>query len=264
MTSDHTFEQSTSSPQGGSTGWSEVPLLSHNIWHNLQIPGFSGPRHMPTTIESDHRIGAPSSSRPMFQFASSSLCSALSPSVSSSDPTPAHLQPDRTPQYMCCSPAIEPGSVPMDIEYDDISQDHHPADPGRVSISAVVDIPMNSAETHSPACFAVLQNPPSEHPPENVSIPNNAHSHANHPNLEVGVLCLPSTLPVSVPPMTSVRDVAMENYTPGPAIPETLVLEEAPGPLPSPRSEPAASTKSKRGKQGSSYKLSSSLPVTLE
>src|SRR5258708_14428039 len=113
---------------------------------------------MPAAIDSDHRMGASSSSRPMFQFASSSLSSALSPSVSSSDPTPVHLQPDRTPQYLCRSPAIEPGSAPMDIDYDDINQDHHPADPDRVSIPTAVDIPLNSVETHSPACFAVLHN----------------------------------------------------------------------------------------------------------
>jgi hypothetical protein len=259
MTSDLTFEQSTPCPQGSSTGWGEVPLLPQNIWQNPQIAAFSGPGHMST-----HRMGVLSSSRPVFQFASSSLSSALSPSVSSSNPTPVHLQPDRTPQYLCGSPIIEPGSAPMDMDYDDINQDHHPADPDRGSISTVVDIPLNSVETHSPACFAVLQNSSIEHPSENVSIPNNAHSHANQPNLEVEVPSVASALSVSAPPVSSVHDMPAANYTPGTAIPETLVLEEAPDPLSSPRSEPVASTKSKRGKQGFNYKLSSSLPVTIE
>lgn len=260
MTSDRTFEQSTSSPQGSSTGWAEIPSLPQNIWHNSQTTAFSGPGHVPTTLDSDHRMGVPSSSPPMFQFASSSLSSALSPSVSSSNPTPAHLQLDGPPQYLpgnCGSPVIEPGNSPMDLDYDSINQDHHPADPDQGSISAIADIPLDSVGTHSPICYSVPQNPPNEHPSENVSTPNNTHSHTNHPNLEEEVPCVASTLSVSIPPMSSV-------HGPGPAIPETLVLEEAPGPLPSPGSELVASTKSKRGKQGFNYKLSSSLPVTLE
>lgn len=264
MTSDPTFEQSTSSPQGGSAGWGEVPLLPQNIWHNSQTTGFSGPRHMPTTLGSDHRMGVPSPSPPMFQFTSSSLSSALSPSVSSSNQTPVHLQPDGTPQHLpgnCGSPVIDLRNAPGDIDLNNVNQDH-PVDPDRGSISTIVHISLNSVGTHSPDCFSVPQISSNEHRSENVSIPNNAHSRANHPNLEVDVPCVASTLSAPVPPVSSVHDIDMTNHTPGPAIPETLVLEEAPGPLPPSGSEPVAS--SKRGKQGFNYKLSSSLPVTLE
>lgn len=269
MTSDHTFEQSTSSPQGDSTGWGEVPLLPQDIWHNPQTARFSGPEHITTTLGSDHRMGVPSSSSPIFQFASSSLSSALSPSISPSNPTPLHLQPDGASRYFpgnCRSPnAIEPGDAPMDIDCDNVNQDHRPVDPDRCSISTVVDIPLNFVGTHSPVRFPAPQNSSNGRPSEDaVSIPNNIHLPAN-PNLEVEVSCVASTLSVSVPPMSSVHGAtAVDRHTPGPVIPETLVLEEAPGPLPSPGSEPGVSTKSKRGKPGFNYKLSSSLPVTLE
>ena len=262
MTSDCTFEQSTSCPQGSSmecsTGWGEVPLLPQNIWHNFRTAGFSGPGHMSTTICSDHRMGVPSSSPPMFQFASSSLCSALSPSISSSAQTPIHLQLDGTPQYFpgnCGSPAVEPGNPSMNIDYD-VIRDHRQTDPDRGSISTM--------GTRSPVCFSVPQNSSNQHPPNNVSISNNAHSDTNHPSLEVQVPCVVSTPSVSVPPVSSVHGVTVANHTPGPTIPETLVLEEAPCPLPSPSSDLVSSTRSKRGKQGFNYKLSSSLPVTLK
>lgn len=261
MTSDHTLEQSTSSPQGNSIGWGEVSLLPQNIWNNSQAAGFSGPGQMSNTLCPDRRMGVPSSSPPIFQFASSSLISALSPSISSSNPTPVRFQSDGAPQYSpgnCGSPSIDPGNAPADIDYDSINQDHLPADPEPCSISTVVDIPLNSVETHSPACFPAPRDSSNEHPSENGSIPNDAHPHANHLNLEVS--CAAPTLSVSISPMSSAHDVVVANRT---AIPETLVLEEAPGPVPPSRSEPLASS-SKRGKQGFNYKLSSSLPVTLE
>lgn len=265
MSSGCTLEQSTSSPQGNSTVWGQVPLLPQNVWHISQTASFSGPGHIPTTLDADHRMGISSPPPPMFQFTSSSLSSALSPSVSSPNPTPGHLQPDGTPQYFpgnCCSPTIDPGGAPTDLDYG-INQDHHPVDPDRCSIS-IVDIPLNSVGTHSPACFSASPNSSNEYSSENAPIPNNAHSHYNDPNLEVEVPCVTPTHVVSVPPMSSVNDVAVESRTPGPVIPGTLVLEEAPGPVSPSRSDPVASTKSKRGKQGFNYKLSSSLPVTLE
>ena len=262
MTSDPPIEQSASGSQETSMGWADVSLLPQSIWHNSQAVGFSGPGHMPTTLQcTDHRMGVPSSSAPMFQYASSSLCSALSPSVSSSHPTPMHLRPNGT--YLignCGSPAIDPGSAPMEIDYDIVNQDH-PADPDRGSISAVVNVPLNSTGTHCSAGWSVPQNPPNELPSENVSIPNNPHSHANHPNTEVQVPCVASA---SVPPMSSVQCMAEVDHAPAPTIPETLVLEEATLPVPPSTSELPGSTKSKRGRPGTNYKLSSSLPVTLE
>jgi len=257
ITSDRTFEQSTSTPQGSSMGWTEVPLLPQNIWHNPQAVGFSGPGQISTTLEcADHQMGVPSCSVPMFQFASSSLNSALSPSVSPSNPTPMYLQPGGAPQYLsgnCGGSAIDPGSTPMDMDYDNINRDHCPVDPERASIPAVVDIPS----------FPVPQNPSNELLSEDASIPNTAHSHASHPNPEVEAPCLVSTLPVSSP-TSSFHDGAEVTHTSCPAVPATLVLEEATLPGSSSGSDPTASTKSKRGKSGFNYKLSSSLPVALE
>lgn len=258
VTLDHTPGQSTSSPQGAPAEWTGVPLLHQGIWHSPQAVGFSGP---------DHPMGIPSPSAPTFQFASSSLSSALSPSISSSNPTPVHLQLDGTPQYLpggCGSPAIDSGNTPMDIDYDNISQDHRPIDPNRGSLSTVVDIPLRSIGTCPPVRFSVPRNPSNERPPENASITNNTHSNSNHPNLEAEVPSVTSTFSASVLPTPSVHNVAVAHHAPCPSIPEILVLEEAAAPVPSPGSEPTTSTKSKRGRQGSSYKLSSSLPVTIE
>ena len=261
MTLDRAHEQSISSPQGSSTTRAEVPLLLQNLWHNSQIAGFSG--HMPTTLEcSDHRMGAPSSSTQMFQFTSSSLSSALSPSISSSNPTQIHLQPDGTPSYLtgsCCSPTIDPGNT--NIDYDDVNLDHHPADLDREAASTVIDIPLNFVGAHSPVHFPVPPGPSSELPPANIPVPNNAHSHVNLPNIEVEAPCVTSTLPISVPPMSPAHDEAIAHHIPVPSIPETLVLGEVTTPE---SSESVTSAKPKRGKNGANYKLSSSLPVTLE
>lgn len=264
MTSDRVYEQSNSSPQGTSMGWAEISLLPQNPWGGSQIAGFSG--HMPNTLECpDHRMGVPSSTQ-MFQFASSSLSSALSPSVSSSNPTPVHAQPDGTPYLTgnCGSPIIDPGNTQMDIDYDNVNQDHHPADPGRGSTSTAVDIPLNSAGAHSPARFSVPPNPSHDLPPADAPIPNNTNLHPNLPNIGVEAPCVTPPLPVSVLPILPDHDEGVAHHGPIPSIPETLVLEEATTPVSSSRSESATSTKPKRGKNGGNYKLSSSLPVTLE
>lgn len=264
-TSDRTYEQSDCSPQGASMGWAEVSLLPQDLWHGSQIAGFSG--QIPNTLECANRpMGAPSSPTQMFRFVSSSLSSALSPSASSSGPTPIHLQPDGAPSYLtgnCGNPVINPGNTPMDIDYDGVNQDHHPADPDRRSTSGVIDIPLNSVGAHSPARFSVPPNPSHELPPANVSIPNNVHSHPNLPSIEAEVSCITSALPASVPPLLSAHDEATVHCGPIPCIPETLVLEEATTSA-SPEPEPGTSAKSKRAKNGANYKLSSSLPVTLE
>jgi len=263
MTLDRAYEQSNPSPQGTSTGWAEVPLLSHSLWHGSQTAGFSG--HMPTTLQCpNHRAGVPSSSTPMFQLASSSLSSALSPSVSSSNPSPIHLQPDGAPPYLtgnCGSPSLNPGNSPMDVDHDNVNRDCHPTDPDRASTSTIFDMPLNPVGPHSPARFSVPPNPINGLPPANGSIPNNAHSHTNPPSVEA---CPTSVLAVSVPPMSSARDVATVHCGPVPSIPQTLVLEESTTPVPPSRSEPGTSAKSKRGKGGANYKLSSSLPVNFE
>lgn len=257
MTSDRMFEQSTSNSQGISTGWAEVPLLPHNIWHNPQAVRFSAPGHTPTTLEctDDHQMGVSSSSIPMFQFASSSLSSALSSSVLSSNPTPMHLRSD-SPQYLTGnngSPEIDPGSTPMD--YDTVNKDHHPVDPGRGPIPAGVSL--NPARNHSMPCFLVPRSLSDE------LLPDNAHPHPNVPNPMAEVPCVSSTISSSVPPMSPVHDMTTMNHIPGQVVPETLVLEEATVLVPPSRSEPMTSTRSKRGKPGSSYRLSSSLPVAL-
>lgn len=151
----------------------------------------------------------------------------------------------------------------MDMDYDNINRDHCPVDPDRGSIPAVVDIPLSSVGTHPPVCLPVPQNPSNALLSENVSIPNTAHSHANHPNPEVEAPCLLSTLPVSSP-TSSFHDGAEATHTSCSAVLETLVLEEATLPGSSSGSDPTASTKSKRGKSGFNYKLSSSLPVALD
>jgi len=264
MTLDRTHEQSNSSPQGSSTARAEPPLLLQNLWHDSQIVGFSG--HMPTTLEcSDHRMGAPSSSTQMFRFASSSLISALSPSVSSSNQTRIHLQPGGAPPYLtgnCGSPTINPGNT--DIDYDNVNLDHHPADPDREATPTVIDIPLNFAGPHSPVRFPVPPNSSSELPSANIPVPNNARPHGDLPNIEVEVPCVTSTLPASILPMSSAHDEEISHHVPVPSIPEILVLGEATTPDSSSISEPATSTKPKRGKNGANYKLSSSLPVTLE
>ena len=265
MTLDCAYEQSNSSPQGASTGRTELPLLSHNLWHSSQTAGFSG--HMPTTLEcSDHRMGVPSSTQ-MFQFASSSLSFALSPSVSSSNATPMHLQLDGAPSYLtgnCGSPAINPGNTPMDIDYDNVDQDHHPVDPDRGVTVTITDVPSNPVRAHSPIRFSVPPNSSNDHPLADGSIPNNPYSHANVPSIEVEVPYVTSTPPVSVPQILSAHDEAIAHCVPVSSIPETLILEEATTPVSSSRSESATSAKPKRGKSGINYKLSSSLPVTLE
>lgn len=264
MTLDRAFEQSNSSPQGSSAGQAEVPLLRHNPWHGSQSSGFS--RHMPATFECpDHRMGATSPQmQQMFQFASSSLSSALSPSVSSSDPTPMHLQPDGPPLYLtgnCGSPTINQGNTLAEIDYDHVSRDHHLADCDRGVTSTVIDIPLNPVGAHSPVRFSVPPNPSSELPPATVSAPNNAHSCVNLPNIEVEIPCVTPTLPLSVPSISSAHDEAISHCVPVRCIPETLVLEEATTLVSSSRSGSAIPAKPKRG---NSYKLSSSLPVTLE
>ena len=263
MTSDHTHEQSNSSPQGSSTTRAEASLLLQNLWHDSQIVGFSG--HMPTTLEcSDHRMGAPSSSTQMFRFASSSLSSALSPSISSSNQTQIHLQPDGTPSYLtgsCGSPTINPGNT--DIDYENVNLDHHPADPDREATPTVIDIPLNFVGAHSPVRFPVPPNSSSELPSANIPVPNNVHSHGDLPNIQVEVPCVTSTSPASIPPVLSAHDEEISRRVPVQSIPEILVLGEATTPESS-ISEPATSTKPKRGKNGANYKLSSSLPVTLE
>jgi len=249
-----------------STGWAEIPLLPQNLWHNPQTVTFSG--HMPTSLEcSDHRMGVPSSSTPRFQFASSSLSSALSPSVSSSNPSPMHLQPGGATSYLitnCGSPVINPGNSPMDIDYENVIQDRHPADPDRGTTPTAIDVQINSVGAQPPVGFSVSPNSPDELPPANVSIPDNTHPHPNIPNIEVDVPCVTPTLPISVPPMSPAHDVAIAHHGPVHSIPETLVLEEATTPVPSSGPEPAISAKTKRGRNGTNYKLSSSLPVTLE
>ena len=267
MTSDRTYEQSNASPQETSTGWTEVPLLSQNLWHNSQTAGFSG--HMSTTFECpNHRMGVQSSSPQMFRFTSSSLSSALSPSVSSSNPTPVHLRPDGAPSYLtgiCDSPTINTENTPMNIDYEDTSHGHHPADTDRgATTSTVIDIPLNSVGAHSPVHFSVPSNTSNDLPTANVSIPNTAHSHVNLPNTDVEVPSVTSPLPVSAPPISSTHDEAIAHCALIPSMPETLVLEEATTPVSSSRSEPATSAKPKRGKGGANYKLSSSLPVTFE
>ena len=256
---DRAHEQSNSSPQGASTGRAEAPMLLQNLWHDAQIAGFSG--HMDTTLEcSDHPMGAPSSSTQMFRFTSSSLSSALSPSISSSNTTRIHLEPDGVPSYLtgnCGSPVINTGC--MDIDYDDVGLEHLPADPDREATSTVIDIPLNFVGAHSPVRFPVPPNPSNELPSANVPVPNNAHSHTNLPNIEVEIPCVISTLP-----MSSAHDEAIAHRVPVPPIPEILVLGEATTPESSSGSEPATSAKPKRGKNGANYKLSSSLPVTLE
>lgn len=151
----------------------------------------------------------------------------------------------------------------MEMDYDSINRDHCPVDPDQGSIPTVADIPLSCMGTHPPVRFPVPQNPSNELPSENVSIPNTAHSHANHPNLEVGAPCVVSTLPVS-PPTSFVCDGAEATHASGNAVPETLILEEATLPDSTSGSDPTASTKSKRGKSGFNYKLSSSLPVAFE
>ena len=275
MTLDRAHEQSSSSPQCTSTGWAGIPLLSQNLWHDSQIARFSG--HMPTTMgRSDPCINVPSASAPMFQFASSSLSSALSPSVLSSNRSPIHLQKDGAPSYMtgnCGSPRLDLGNPQVDVDYDDVNQDHHPTDPDRGSTSGVIDIPLNSAGAHRPVCFPVPPKPTNELPSANGSIPNNARPHANLPNVDVEMSCVTSApvfpaavdmLPVSVPPMSPAHDVDMAHCGPVPSIPETLTLEESSTPGPSSRSESGAFVKPKRGKNGANYKLSSSLPVNIE
>ncbi|KAF9786051.1 hypothetical protein BJ322DRAFT_1005044 [Thelephora terrestris] len=268
MTSDPSLEQSTSNLPGTSTGWAEISLLPQNIWHNSQAMRFSGSGHIPTTVQcTDRPMGVSSSSAPMFQYASSSLCCALSPSDSSPNPTTMHLQPNGAPRYLignCCRPAMDHGSTPMEIDYDSVNQDHHPADPARESISSVADVPPNSTGTQCSVGWSVPQNPANELSSEDLSIPNNAHSHADLPNPGFQVPCVASTLPASIPPMSSVQGVTEVDHAPGSAIPETLVLEEATAPLPPSNSDPPNSTKSKRGRPGTNYKLSSSLPVTLD
>lgn len=263
MTLDRAYEQSNSSPQGTSAGQAEVPLLPHNPWHGSQPSEFSG--HMPTPFECpDHRMGTTSSPIQMFQFASSSLSSALSPSVSSSNPTPMYLRPDCAPLYLtgtCGSPAVNRGSTLAEIDYDDVSQDHHLADPDRGATSAVIDIPLNPTGACSPVRFSVPPNPSSELPPANVSIPNNAHSHVNLPDIGVEAPCISSTLPLSIPQISSVHDEPIACCVPIRSIPETLVLEEATIPVSFSKSGSASPAKPKRG---NSYKLSSSLPVTFE
>ena len=263
MTLDRAYEQSNHSPQGASTGWAEVPLLPQHIWHNSQSAGFSG--HTPTTLGCpDPCVGVPSSSAPMFRFASSSLNSALSPSVSSSNPSPIHLKKDGALPYFtgnCGSPELNPGGSPIDIDYDNVNQDHHPTDPDRGSASIVIDMPLNSVGAHSPIRFSGPQNPAHQLPPANLSIPNNAHSHANLPSIEVEMPCVTSALQTSVSPISPTHDMAMGRCGPVPSIPETLTLEEFITPVPSFRSE---SAKPKRGKNGTNYKLSSSLPVNIE
>lgn len=263
MTLDRAFEQSNSSPQGSSAGRAEVPLLPHNLWHGSQSSGFSG--HLSATFECpDHRMGATSPPMQMFQFASSSLISALSPSISSSDPAPMHLQQDGAPLYSagnCGSPTINQGNIPAEIDYDHVNQDHHLADPDRGAASTVIDIPLNPVGAHSPVRFSVPPNPSSELPPANVSIPNNPHSCFNLPNIEVEIPCLTPPLPLSVPPISSAHDETTAHCVPVRCIPETLVLEEATTLVSSSKSGSAVPAKPKRG---NTYKLSSSLPVTLE
>lgn len=264
MTLDRAHEQSNSSPQGGSTERAEIPLLLQNLWQNSQIAGFSG--HMPTTLEcSDHHMGTPSPSTQMFRFASSSLSSALSPSVSSSDPTQIRLQQDCAPSYFtrnCGSPSISPGNTDMD--YDNANLDHRLADPDREATSTSIDIPLDFVGTHSPVRFPALPNPFSEPPSADVPVPDNAHPHANLPNMEVDIPCITSALLVSAPPISSAHDEAITHHVPLPSIPETLVLGEATTPESPSRSDPTTSAKPKRGKNGANYQLSSSLPVTLE
>jgi len=266
MTLDRAYEQSNHSPQGASTGWAEIPLLPQHLWHDSQSAGFSG--HTPNTLGcSDPCVGVPSSSAPMFRFASSSLNSALSPSVSSSNQSPIHLRKDGAPPYLtgnCGSPELNPGSSPIDIDYDNVNQDHHPTDPDRGSASIVIDMSLNSVGAHSPIRFSVPPNPTNQLPPANGSIPNNAHSHANLPSVEVEVPCVTSTLPTPVSPISPPHDVAIGCCGPVPSIPETLTLEEFITPVPSSRSESATSAKLKRGRNGANYKLSSSLPVNHE
>ena len=266
MTLDRAYEQSNPDPQGGSAGWAEVPLLPQHLWHDSQSEGFSP--QVPTTLGcSDPRMGVPSSSTPMFQFASSSLNSALCPPVPPSNLSPVHLQERGALLYLtgnCGSSALNPGNSPIDTDYDDVSQDHHPTDPDRGSASTVIDVSLNSAAAHSPIHFSVPPNPTNQLPPANVSIPNNTHSHANLPNVEMEDPCVTSALPASVLPMSSAHDVVTAHHGPVPSIPETLTLEESALPVPSSKSGPATSTKPKRGKNGTNYKLSSSLPVNFE
>ena len=263
MTLDRAYEQSNHSPQGASTGWAEIPLLPQHIWHDSQSTGFSG--HTQTTLGCpDSCMGVPSPSAPIFRFTSSSLNSALSPSVSSSNISPIHLQKDGAPQYLtgnCGNQELNPGSSPIDIDYDSVNQDHHPADPDRGSASIVIDMPLNSVGTHSPIRFSVPPNHVHQLPPANGSIPDNAHSHTNIPNIDAEVSCVTSALPTSVSPISPVHDLAIGCCGPVPSIPETLTLEEFVTPVPSSRSE---SAKQKRGKNGANYKLSSSLPVNHE
>ena len=266
MTLDRAQEQSNPGPQGTSAGQAEVPLLPQNPWHGSQPPGFSG--HILTAFECpDHRMGATSSPIQMFQFASSSLSSALSPSVSSSNPTPMYLRPDCAPSYLtgnCGSPTVNRGSTPTEMDYDDINQDHHRADPDRGATSAVIDnidISLNPTGACSPVRFSVPTDPSSELPPANVSIPNNAHSHVDLPDIGVEAPCISSTLPLSIPQISSIHDEATACCVPIRSIPETLVLEEATIPVSFSKSGSASPAKPKRG---NSYKLSSSLPVTLE
>jgi len=263
MTLDRAYEQSNHSPQGAATGWAEIPLLPQHIWNDSQSAGFSG--HTPTTLGCpDHCVGVPSSSAPMFRFASSSLNSALSPSVSSSNLSPIHPQKDCAPPYLtgnCGSPELNPGSSPIDIDYDNVNQDHLPTDPDRGSASIVIDMPLNTMGAHSPIRFSGPPNPAHQLPPANGSIPNNTHSHANPPHIDVEVSCGISALPTSVSPISPVHDLTIGRCGPVPSIPETLTLEEFITPTPSSRSEPA---KTKRGKNGTNYKLSSSLPVNHE
>jgi hypothetical protein len=166
----------------------------------------------------------------------------------------------------CGSPRPDPGNPQVDVGYDDVNQDHHPADPD-------IDIPLHSAGAHRPVCFPVPQKPTNELPSANGSVPNNTHPHANLPNVDVEMSCVTSApvfpaavdmLPVPVPPTPPAHDVDMAHCGPVPSIPETLTLEESSTPGPSSRSESGASAKPKRGKNGANYKLSSSLPVNIE
>ena len=262
MTLDRAYEQSNQSPQSVVTGWAEIPLLPQHIWHDSQSAGFSG--HTSTALGCpDPCVGVPSSA-PMFRFASSSLNSALSPSVSSSNLSPIHLQKDCAPPYLtgnCGSPELNPGSSPIDIDFDNVNQDHPPTDPNRGSASIVIDMPLTSVGAHPSIRFSGPPNLAQQLPPANGSIPNNAHSHTNLPNIDVDVSCVSSALPTSVSPTLPAHDLAMGRCGPIPSLPETLTLEEFITPAPSSRSE---SAKPKRGKNGANYKLSSSLPVNHE
>lgn len=268
MTLDRAYEQSSHSPQaqGTPTGWPEVPLLPQHLWHGSQPAAFSS--HSPAALGCpDPCMGVPPSSTPIFRFASSSLTSALSPSVSSSKPSPIYHQKDGAPPYFtgnCGSPELNPGDSPIDIEYENVNQNHNPADLDRGSASIVIDMPSNSVGAHSPVRLSGPPNPTNRLPPASGSIPNNAHSQANLPDIEVEVPRAASELPTSVPPEPSAHDVEMSHHGPVQSIPETLTLEEFITPVPSSRSEPANSTKSKRGRNGTNYKLSSSLPVNME